>query len=168
MIEPDQRVAILLHEGIRGTHGKTGLAMLRYSTVNIVAVIDRDCAGESLPELTGIPRQVPIVASAEAALQYQPEVLAIGIAMLGGELPEDWRRDVRDAITAGVSIANGLHTQLNEDPELRTLLKPEQWIWDVRQEPPNLPVGTGQARTLACLRVLTVGTDMAVGKMSTS
>jgi uncharacterized NAD-dependent epimerase/dehydratase family protein len=168
MIEPDRRVAILLHEGIRGIHGKTGLAMLRYSDAQIVAVIDRECAGGSLVELTGISREVPIVASAEAALKYQPEVLAIGIAMLGGELPEDWRRDVRDAISAGVSIANGLHTRLNDDPELNALLKPGQWIWDVREEPPNLPVGTGQARHLSCLRVLTVGTDMSVGKMSAS
>jgi len=168
MIEPDQRVAILLHEGIRGTHGKTGLSMLRYSDAEIVAVIDRECAGESLVELTGIPREVPIVASTEEALKYQPDVLAIGIAMLGGMLPEDWRQDVRDAIAAGVSIANGLHTRLQDDPEFKALLKPGQWIWDVREEPPNLPVGTGQARQLSCLRVLTVGTDMAVGKMSTS
>ncbi|UBF27041.1 DUF1611 domain-containing protein [Kovacikia minuta CCNUW1] len=168
MLKPDQRIAILLHEGIRGMHGKTGLAMLRYSDANIVAVIDRECDGGSLPELTKIPRQVPIVASAEAALKYHPDVLAIGIAMLGGALPEDWRRDVRDALRAGVSIANGLHARLNDDPEFKALLKPGQWIWDVREEPPNLPVGTGQARTLPCLRVLTVGTDMAVGKMSTS
>ncbi len=168
MIESDQQVAILLHEGIRGTHGKTGLAMLRYSDAEIVVVIDRECAGESLVELTGIPRDVPIVASAEDALKYQPDVLAIGIAMLGGVLPEDWRQDVRDAIAAGVSIANGLHTCLQDDPEFKALLKPGQWIWDVRKEPPNLPVGTGQVRQLSCLRVLTVGTDMAVGKMSTS
>jgi uncharacterized NAD-dependent epimerase/dehydratase family protein len=45
----NQRLAILLHEGVRGTHGKTGLAILRYSEVPIVAVIDRQCVGESLP-----------------------------------------------------------------------------------------------------------------------
>jgi uncharacterized NAD-dependent epimerase/dehydratase family protein len=119
-------------------------------------------------ESVEIQRPVPIVASVEAALQYEPEVLAIGIAKLGGELPEDWRDDIRRAIAAGVSVANGLHYRLKTDPEFKPLLKPGQWIWDVRQEPPNLPVGTGQARLLDCLRVLTVGTDMAVGKMSTS
>ncbi|MCL6434512.1 MAG: DUF1611 domain-containing protein [Leptolyngbyaceae cyanobacterium HOT.MB2.61] len=168
MIQPDQKVTILMHEGIRGLHGKTGLAMLRFSEANIVAVIDRECAGKSLVELTGIPRQVPIVASAAEALQYKPDVLAIGIAKLGGELPEDWREELRQAIAAGVSIANGLHYRLNTDPEFNALLKPGQWLWDVREEPPNLPVGTGEARFLPCLRVLTVGTDMAVGKMSTS
>lgn len=168
MIQPEHRVVILLHEGIRGLHGKTGLAMLRFSDANIVAVIDRECAGGSLTELAGIDRDVPIVGSAREALKYDPDVLAIGIALLGGELPEDWREDLKQALSAGVSIANGLHQHLNDDPEFVALLKPGQWIWDMRQEPPNLPVGTGQARSLSCLRVLTVGTDMAVGKMSTS
>jgi uncharacterized NAD-dependent epimerase/dehydratase family protein len=67
-----------------------------------------------------------------------------------------------------MSIVNGLHTRLNQDAELTRLLAPNQWIWDVRVEPENLPVGTGAARQLECLRVLTVGTDMSVGKMSTS
>lgn len=168
MIHPEDRVAILLHGGVQGIHGKTGLAMLRYSQANIVAVIDRECAGRSLLELAGIDRPVPIVASAAAALAYKPTVLAIGIAPLGGVLPDDWRQDMKQAIAAGMSIVNGLHTHFNKDPELQALLKPGQWIWDVRQEPANLKVPTGQAQNLACLRVLTVGTDMAVGKMSTS
>jgi uncharacterized NAD-dependent epimerase/dehydratase family protein len=95
-------------------------------------------------------------------------VLVIGIALLGGVLPEDWYQDIRHAIVAGLSIVNGLHTPLNRDSTLQALLKPGQWIWDVRQEPAGLTVATGQARSLSCLRVLTVGTDMSVGKMSTS
>lgn len=168
MMSPDDRVAILLHDGVRGTNGKTGLAMLRYSDAEIVAVIDRATAGLSLPELTNIPRSVPIVASVAEALTYQPTVLVIGIALLGGILPADWQADVEQAIASGLSIVNGLHTPLNRDPKLQALLKPGQWIWDVRQEPAGLTVGTGQARLLSCLRVLTVGTDMSVGKMSTS
>ncbi|MBW4469484.1 MAG: DUF1611 domain-containing protein [Stenomitos rutilans HA7619-LM2] len=168
MIRPNDRVVILLHEGVKGTQGKTGLTMLRYSEAKIVAVIDRATAGASISELTGIPRDVPIVASVEEALAYKPDVLVIGIALLGGILPADWQRNVQQAIAAGLSIVNGLHTPLNRDPTLQSLLKPGQWIWDVRQEPPGLSVGTGQARLLPCLRVLTVGTDMNVGKMSTS
>lgn len=168
MLKPDQRIAILLHEGILGSQGKTGLAMLRHSTSPIVAVVDRACAGKSLEELTGISRSVPIVASVEEALVYDPEVLAIGIAILGGALPEDWWQEIHQAVAAGLSIANGLHTRLNQDDRLTALLKPGQWLWDLRQEPSNLPVGTAQARYLPCLRVLAVGTDMAVGKMSTS
>ncbi|MCS7065605.1 MAG: NAD-dependent epimerase/dehydratase family protein, partial [Fimbriimonadales bacterium] len=52
--------------------------------------------------------------------------------------------------------------------ELKPLLHGCQWIWDIRREPPGLTVGTGAARSLACKRVLTIGTDMAVGKMTVS
>jgi uncharacterized NAD-dependent epimerase/dehydratase family protein len=164
----DRRIAILLHQGIRGTHGKTGLSLLRYSESPIVAVIDRECAGQSLSALTGIKRDVPIVSSMAAALDYNPEVLIIGIATKGGVLPDDYWHDIKDALTAGMSLVNGLHVPMSSMPDLKALLKPGQLIWDVRQEPPNLGIGTGIARTLSCRRVLTVGTDMSVGKMSTS
>ena len=54
------------------------------------------------------------------------------------------------------------------DPELQALLRTGQQIWDLRREPTGLSIASGAARQLSCLRVLTVGTDMAVGKMSTS
>lgn len=164
----NQKTAILLHEGVSGTLGKTGLSLLRYSDSPIVAVIDRECVGKSLPELTGIKRDVPIVASVAAALEYKPEVLVIGIAPKGGAVPDDYWHELKDALEAGMSLVNGLHTPLGNIPELKALLKPGQLIWDVRKEPPNLDVATAMARTLPCRRVLTVGTDMAIGKMSTS
>ncbi len=164
----NQSVAILLHEGITSLGGKTGLSILRYSEANIVAAIDRTSAGQSLAELTGIQRDVPIVASVMASLEYQPQVLVIGIAPGGGNIPDDYWRELKDALAAGMSIVNGLHTPLANIPELKQLLKPGQLIWDVRKEPPNLGIASGMARTLSCRRVLTVATDMAVGKMSTS
>ena len=166
MLTPQHRVAILLHEGIKGTTGKTGLALLRFSQAQIVAVIDKQSAGQSLTQLTGIPRNIPIVASLQQALTYNPNVLAIGIAPSGGALPPEWLTEVKQAIKAGISIANGLHTKIA--PEAETPLQPGQWIWDMRQEPPGLSIADALARTLNCRRVLTVGTDMSVGKMSTS
>ncbi|HEY9811900.1 MAG TPA: DUF1611 domain-containing protein [Halomicronema sp.] len=164
MLTSQHRLAILLHEGIRGTSGKTGLALLRFSEAEIVAVIDKQSASESLTQLTGIERNIPIVASLQDALIYQPNVLAIGIAPSGGALPVEWQEEVQLAIKAGISIANGLHTKVVSE----TALQPGQWIWNMRQEPPNLGIAGARARTLNCRRVLTVGTDMSVGKMSTS
>ena len=46
-------------------------------------------------------------------------------------------------------------------------LAPSQWIWDLRQEPAGLGVATARAAALPGKRVLAVGSDMAVGKMST-
>ncbi|MBD2258121.1 DUF1611 domain-containing protein [Pseudanabaena sp. FACHB-2040] len=166
MLSTDNRIALLMHEGTTSNRGKTGLAMLRYSAIPIVAVIDYTCAGQSLPQLTKINRDVPIVASVKDALSYSPDVLAIGIAPSGGGLPEAWYEEVKQSIAAGLSLVNGLHTAMAEDPALKSQLQPHQWIWDVRREPPGLTVGTGQARGLSCKRVLAVGTDMSVGKMS--
>lgn len=166
MLKPNQKLAILLHEGIKGIHGKTGLALLRFSRSPIVAVIDQESAGESLPKLTGIPSNIPIVASVEEALAYHPDVLAIGIAPSGGILPEPWLQEVKQGVAAGLSIMNGLHTQLGKYPDIQTLLKEGQWIWDIRQEPAGLGVGSAKARSLICRRILAVGTDMAIGKMS--
>ena len=42
----------------------------------------------------------------------------------------------------------------------------DRWIWDLRCEPPGLQVGQARAAALPCQRLLAVGTDMAVGKMS--
>jgi len=164
----DDRVAILLHQGILGPEGKTGLTLLRYCPATVVAVIDQQCTGKSLPELTGINCDAPIVNSVFAALAYEPNILVIGIAPSGGVLPEAWKQEVEIAVDAGLSVLNGLHTPMASDPELQPLLKEHQQIWDIRQEPPGLTVGSGRSRFLKNRRVLTVGTDMAVGKMSAS
>ena len=166
-LTPDHRIALLMHNGIDNTGGKTGLAMLRYSALNIVAVIDQSHGGEDLAQITGIQRAVPIVASVKDALAHEPTVLAIGIAPSGGALPDPWYQEVKTAVAAGLSIVNGLHTPLA--PDLDALRPhPHQWIWDVRQEPSGLRVGAARTKNLPCRRVLAVGTDMAVGKMSTN
>ncbi len=164
MLNSEHRIAILLHNGILGPKGKTGLTMLRYSRKNIVAVIDRECAGRQLKECAGIDREVPVVGSLQEALNYRPDVLVIGAAPSGGLLPPDWMQEVKSALKCGMSLVNGLHTRLSKAPELMACLRDGQWIWDVRSEPEGLGVARGDAAGLSCLRVLTVGTDMAIGK----
>jgi uncharacterized NAD-dependent epimerase/dehydratase family protein len=166
MLKSNDRVAVLLHEGIQGSQGKTGLAFTRYRSDLVVSIIDHQCAGQSYQALTNIACDAPIVGSVAEALKHQPTALLIGIAPSGGVLPDAWLTEVRQAVEAGLSIVNGLHTALL--PKFLHLLKPNQWIWDIRQEPVGLRVGTGAARSLTCHRVLTVGTDMSIGKMSTS
>ncbi|BAU09614.1 hypothetical protein LEP3755_00850 [Leptolyngbya sp. NIES-3755] len=166
MLQSKDRVAVLLHDGIQGTQGKTGLTFTRYRSESVVAIIDHQTAGQSFSALTSIACKAPIVRSVDEALDYQPTVLLIGIAPSGGILPEAWLSEIGSAIASGVSIANGLHTALA--PRFKKQLQPGQWIWDIRQEPPGLKVGSGAARSLSNRRVLTVGTDMSIGKMSTS
>jgi uncharacterized NAD-dependent epimerase/dehydratase family protein len=165
MFTSTSRIAVLLHGGLKGTQGKTGLALIRYRPDRITVAIDQDAAGESFSALTGIPVEIPIVGSMSEALAYNPDWLAIGIAPSGGVLPDAWLGEVELAVLEGISIANGLHTKMAALPQLQNL-KPGQTIWDMRQEPPGLKVGTGAAGQLKAKRILTVGTDMSVGKMS--
>jgi len=69
------RLVLLMHQGLRGESGKTGLGLLRYRSAQVVAVVDADCAGEDLAGITGIPCTAPIVDSVAAALVYAPQVL---------------------------------------------------------------------------------------------
>ncbi|WP_204138738.1 DUF1611 domain-containing protein [Halomicronema sp. CCY15110] len=164
----DQRIALLMHEGTDNPGGKTGLSILRYSPLNIVAVVDEQQAGKDLKAVTGIDRDVPIVESVQAALALQPSVLMIGIAPSGGALPEPWYEEVKAAVKAGLNVVNGLHTPMATDPQLTPHVQSSQWIWDVRQEPQGLGIASAAAKSLSCRRVLPVGTDMAIGKMSTN
>ncbi len=167
-LTPSSRLVLLQHEGLLHTNGKTGMSLMRYGAYPIVAVLDHTQVGGSIKELTGMDCDAPVVASMKEALAYKPEVLVIGIAPSGGALTDAWLQDVEAAAQAGLSIVNGLHSLLAEHPRVKPHLREGQWVWDIRQEPADLQTGSGKARELSCKRVLTVGTDMAVGKMSTS
>ncbi|MBD2422713.1 DUF1611 domain-containing protein [Cyanobium sp. FACHB-13342] len=167
MLSASAPIVLLQHGGLDDLSGKTGLAMLRYRSGPIVAVIDPAFAGADLKATTGIDRAVPVVADMAAALAYGPAVAVVGLAPSGGRLPQGMRADVRAALQAGLSLASGLHGRLADDPEFAAIpLRPGQWIWDLRREPEGLEVATARAAALPCRRLLAVGSDMAVGKMS--
>ena len=166
MLKAQDPVVLLQHGGLDNLRGKTGLAMLRHRSGPIVAVVDPDHAGKRLHDVTGIARSVPVVADLAAALPYSPRVAVVGLAPSGGVLPEAMRADVLAALQAGLSIASGLHTRLDDDSALHAAVQPGCWIWDLRREPETLGVGQAAAAALPCRRVLAIGTDMAVGKMS--
>ncbi len=166
MLTADQPLVLLQHGGLSDLSGKTGLAMLRYRSGPIVAVVDPAHAGCSLEAITGIARPVPVVASLQEALPYGPEVAVVGLAPSGGRLAPAVRADLAAALRAGLSVASGLHSRIGEDPELAPLRRDPAWIWDLRREPEGLVVAAARAAALPCRRLLAVGSDMAVGKMS--
>lgn len=160
---PGSKVAILMEGYLRNHFGKLGFGMLRYSPAEIVAVIDSEHAGDDLPSLTGIPRCAPIVRSCGEAHDLGAETIVLGVAPPGGRLPADWWDAVLEALRLGMLVVNPLHSPLATNEEVR---KTGGRVWDVRVEPPNLDTASGRALELSCTRVLTVGTDMAVGKMT--
>jgi uncharacterized NAD-dependent epimerase/dehydratase family protein len=167
-IRQPQRLAILQHGGFTARFGKTGLSLLRYRGAEVVAVIDRETAGRSLREVSNMPGlpDIRVVASVEEALASRPTALAIGISPSGGIVREEWWPELRAAIRGGASLWNGCHTPLVSDPEIAAAVRPGVYVWDMRREPAGLRPGSGAARNLACKRVLFVGTDMNIGKMT--
>jgi uncharacterized NAD-dependent epimerase/dehydratase family protein len=163
MLKTGDKIALYMKGAINDGTGKMGWGVIRYSPHEVVCVIDPDYAGSDTAKAAGMPKAVPIVGTIEEALALGPTVVVLGTAPLGGKLPEAWLEDIEVAINRGVSLLNGLHQRLS----LRfTDLQTGQWVWDIRQEPTGLGSGKGAARHLTNKRVLFVGTDMAIGKMT--
>ena len=93
--------------------------------------------------------------------------LVIGVAPIGGVVPDDWWVSIEEAARAGLDIVCGLHFKLADFPEVVSAAEASgARLIDVRTPPKNLPVGTGIKRTGK--RVLMVGTDCAIGKKYTA
>jgi uncharacterized NAD-dependent epimerase/dehydratase family protein len=163
MIPTNTPLAIFMESALGQDIGKMGYGVLRYSPNPVVCVIDSQFSGQLLSDIITTPRDCPIVESIQAAIELGAKALVLGIAPPGGRIPESWFPAIDSAIQAGLSLYNGLHQPLN--PRYQNL-RPEQIIWDMRQEPADLNTGSGAARKLQNRRILFVGTDMAVGKMT--
>lgn len=163
MLNRSQRLALYMEGASDADIGKMGFGILRYSPNPIACVIDSEKAGHDIAEFSRSARPAPIVASIDEACRLGSEVLVLGIAPPGGLIPPSWLSILDQAIAGGMSLVNGLHDLLAPRyPHLR----PGQWIWDVRVEPPGLGTASGRAGRLANKRVLMLGTDMAIGKMT--
>ncbi len=159
----DHRLALFMEGAFADNTGKMGLGILRYSSHQVVCMIDTLNAGGDSVALTRIDRPTPIVASLKEAKALGANVLVLGIAPPGGQIPGAWKPWLDEAVAMGFSLVNGLHEPL--EPKYPAL-QLGQWIWDVRREPQGLQPGTGAARNLTNKRLLMIGTDMSVGKMT--
>jgi uncharacterized NAD-dependent epimerase/dehydratase family protein len=164
-----QRI-VLLTDGLENIFtAKTAISVIRYCPERVACILDPKSVGLDLPKLSGIGQGLPIVATLKEALAFKPNTLLIGIAPTGGKLPERWLKVLKEALAAGLDLVSGLHTFLNDIPELaRIAQQRRRKIWDVRVPPSNPDCAKNLARTTACKRVLTVGSDCNLGKMTVS
>ena len=103
----------------------------------------------------------------EEAVRAGVGSLVVGVAPVGGAVPDAWWQVMREAATAGLDVVGGLHTKLGDNSELvAAAAAGGARLVDVRVPPAGLPVGNGRKRRGR--RVLTVGTDCAVGKKYTA
>jgi uncharacterized NAD-dependent epimerase/dehydratase family protein len=151
---------LILAEGFSADphYGKTARGVIDYGLHQVVALLDSTRAGE-------MHRDIPIVASVNDALRFDPTTALVGVATPGGRFPPAWRELLRNAISEGLDIENGLHQFLGEDDEISELARRHGVeLRDLRKPPPGLSVPTGENLRVAARIVLTVGSDCAIGK----
>lgn len=124
------------------------------------------CVGEfALPTATvstGLPKLTPREAHAEGA-----RALVIGVANSGGFIADSWVPAMVEVLEAGLDIVSGMHARLGDLPPLSEAARLHgRRLIDVRVPPAKIPVATGLKRSGK--RLLTVGTDCALGKKYTA
>ena len=124
------------------------------------------CLGEwACEEATvtaGLPRLTPREAYAKGA-----RGLVIGVANTGGVIGESWIPLLVEALQSGLDLVSGLHAKLRDVAQLReTAVRCGRRLIDVRVPPASIPIATGRKRSGK--RLLTVGTDCALGKKYTA
>jgi len=146
---------------------KTANSVIRYQPERVVGVLDRRLAGRTVESVLGFGGTIPVVGSIEDGLGLGPNAVLIGIAPLGGQLPDEWRAWLVQALDRGCDLWNGLHTFLTDDPLLAAKAAASgRRIHDLRRPPAGLPIASGRAKAVEPFVILTVGTDCNVGKMT--
>jgi uncharacterized NAD-dependent epimerase/dehydratase family protein len=93
--------------------------------------------------------------------------LVIGVANPGGFIPDAWMESLIEALEAGLDLISGMHMRLADLPPLReAATRLGRRLIDIRTPPRNIPVASGRKRPGK--RLLTVGTDCALGKKYTA
>jgi uncharacterized NAD-dependent epimerase/dehydratase family protein len=124
------------------------------------------CVGEwsceSATVTTGLTRMRPKEARARGA-----RALVIGVANPGGVIGETWIPLLVEGLESGLDVISGMHVKLADVPALKDAAKRmRRRLIDVRTPPPKIPTATGRKRSGQ--RLLTVGTDCAIGKKYTA
>jgi uncharacterized NAD-dependent epimerase/dehydratase family protein len=149
---------LFLGDTVEASYAKTAFGLRDW--------VPDQCVGEFTCEggtvTTGLPALTPGQAFAKGA-----RGLVIGVANSGGFIPDSWVPALVEALQAGLDIVSGMHTRLAEVQALKSIAeKFSRKLIDVRQPPTGIPVATGRKRSGK--RLLTIGTDCALGKKYTA
>lgn len=110
----------------------------------------------------GLPDMTPAEAARAGAGS-----LVIGVAPVGGQIPREWEPVLHAAVAAGLDVVSGMHRPLEGVPGLaEAAQKRGVALVNVRLPRQNFPTASGRRRSGK--RLLTVGTDCALGKKYTA
>ena len=126
----------------------------------------RLCVGEYALSGALVTTGLPPLSPAQARMQGA-RAIVIGVANIGGVLDSRWVAALLEGLEAGLDVVSGMHTRLARvtalDEAARRL---GRRLVDVRVPPVDIPIATGRKRSGR--RLLTVGTDCALGKKYTA
>ena len=158
MIDLPQPYLLFLGDADDTTFLKTGLGLRDWAPDLCLAEHKCDGAAASL----GLPAMHPREARAAGARS-----LVLAAASIGGAIRPGWIPYLVEALEAGLDIVSGAHDRLSDDPLLKRVAQAKgRRLIDVRTPPTGLPIATGRRRKGK--RLLTVGTDCALGKKYTA
>ncbi len=155
---------IVLTDGYRDPHtAKTAICLIRYRPEEVVAVLDRQGAGQTAGTWLGVGGTIPVVASVADA--PRANALLVGIAPPGGKLPPHWRPILLEAVQRRLAVISGMHEFLSDDAELaQAAARTGAELVDLRRNDEH-DVANRQGIRAGCLRIHTVGNDCSCGKM---
>jgi uncharacterized NAD-dependent epimerase/dehydratase family protein len=174
--DPRPTAVVYCEANFGAIDGKTANGLVRHSErYAIVSVIDSCQSGRDAGEVLGDgPNGIPVVADLAEAIDLlgsTPAFLIFGVAPSSGMLSPAERQVMLGAMEQGISIVNGLHEFLNDDPEFAaTAAAHGVTILDVRRprDKKDLRMFSGRIDEVTCPRIAILGTDGAIGKRTTA
>ncbi|MEO7634231.1 MAG: DUF1611 domain-containing protein [Sphingomicrobium sp.] len=149
---------LFLGDTVEAGYAKTAFGLRDWAPERCVG--EYALAGASVT--TGLPKMCP-----DEAAERGARALLIGVATPGGLIPENWLPALHEALAAGLDIVSGMHDRLADMPALaEDAHRLGRRLIDVRVPPEDIQVATGRKRSGR--RLLTVGTDCALGKKYTA
>ncbi len=153
-----QPYLLFLGDTTEAGYAKTAFGLRDWASERCVG--EFACAGATVS--TGLPSMTPAQARMLGARS-----MVIGVANPGGRIPPAWLPSLLEALHAGLDLIGGMHARLSGIEPLRNAAVVHgRRLIDVREPPAALPVASGRKRSGR--RLLTVGTDCALGKKYTA
>ena len=156
-------------------HAKTAHGLLRGTKLfHVLAVLDEENKYADAGELLdGNHRNIPILCTVDEAIKQFKTIdyLIVGVATVGGILSESLLQIIRQAISNGIGIVNGLHDQLQERKDIALLASQNRVeLIDIRKPktPKELHFWSGDIFKVKAPIVAFLAMDCAMGKRTTA
>ena len=156
-------------------HAKTAHGLLRGTKLfHVLAVLDEENKYADAGELLdGNHRNIPILGTVDEAIKQFKTIdyLVVGVATVGGILSESLLQIIRQAISNGIGIVNGLHDQLQERKDIALLASQNRVeLIDIRKPktPKELHFWSGDIFKVKAPIVAFLAMDCAMGKRTTA